>query len=257
MNRISAALALCFAAQLAADIIEVRRDADVYVEPNRRSERITRITLTDRTGPYTVPLAQAASENGYYKIRLPGEPIEGWVYKTFIRRFRDQHPSFRAYDRSLYRHWVDEDRDCQDTRQEVLVRDAKRRTVEFQDAQECTVSGATWLDPYSGESFANPKDLDVDHFVPLKNAHLSGAWAWSPERRREYANFLSDPVHLLAVKASENRRKGDKGPDKYLPPRAEFQCEYVRTWVKIKSDWDLTMTDTESATVQRILAKCR
>ena len=26
--------------------------------------------------------------------------------------------------------------------------------------------------------------------VPLKNAHLSGAWAWNPAMKEEYANYL-------------------------------------------------------------------
>jgi hypothetical protein len=100
------------------------------------------------------------------------------------------------------------------------------------------------------------KQLDVDRLVPLKNAHDSGAWAWSAARRREYANYLKFNRHLLAVSASENRKKGDKGPDRYMPPRKEYHCEYVRTWVKIKADWELEMTEAEGEAVQKILESC-
>lgn len=114
----------------------------------------------------------------------------------------------------------------------------------------------TWVDPYSGNTFGNPRQLDVDHMVPLKNAHESGAWAWSAARRRQYANDLSDPAHLLAVSASENRRKGAKGPDGYLPPATAFHCDYVRAWIRIKERWELTMTEDEGTTIDAVLRNC-
>ena len=81
------------------------------------------------------------------------------------------------------------------------------------------VESGDWFGAYTGESFTDPGDLDVDHMVPLENAHRSGGWAWSKERKAEYANDLSYANHLIAVQASANRRKGSKGPEEWKPPR--------------------------------------
>lgn len=239
-----------------ADSLEVRRDANVYKEPNSKSERVARIELKDRKGPYLVRLVDDSKVNGYYKIRLPGKTTEGWIYKASVRRYKGEHPQYVPYKRTLYKHWIDEDGDCQNTRAEVLIRDDDDGVVEFKGQDQCEVIGGTWFDPYTGQTFRVAKELDVDHVVPLKNAHESGAWAWSEERRKEYANYLKYNKHLLAVKASENRKKGDKGPDRYMPPRKAFHCEYVQVWVKIKEDWELEMTEAEGETVQKILAQC-
>ena len=40
--------------------------------------------------------------------------------------------------------------------------------------------------------------LDVDHVVPLAWAWNAGAWRWTPERRREFAN---DPASLAVEQA--------------------------------------------------------
>jgi hypothetical protein len=61
---------------------------------------------------------------------------------------------------------------------------------------------------------------------------------------------------LLAVKASENRRKADKGPDRHMPPDEAYRCDYVRTWVKIKRNWNLSMTGAERNAVDRVLSGC-
>ena len=59
------------------------------------------------------------------------------------------------------------------------------------------VSGS-W-DPYSGRTITDATKLDIDHMVPLKEAHQSGAANWSRECKRAYANDLDDPERLVAV----------------------------------------------------------
>lgn len=247
---------LCSPHLVSADYLEVRRNANVYKEPNRRSEQLTRLEVTDRQGPLLVPLLQDSKVNGYYQIRVPGRTDKGWIYKTLVRRYSGQHPAYRPYKRSLYRHWIDEDGDCQNTRAEVLIRDDDDGVVGFKPPDQCLVTTGIWLDPYTGETFTNAKHLDVDHVVPLKNAHESGAWAWSPQRRHAFANYLKDERHLLAVKASENRKKGAKGPDQYLPPLQSYHCEYVKVWLNIKQEWELEISEDEGEAIQKELSTC-
>ena len=56
-----------------------------------------------------------------------------------------------------------------------------------------------WLAPYTGTTVRLAGDLDIGHTVPLANAHKSGGWAWSAERKRAYANDLLFDGHLIAV----------------------------------------------------------
>ena len=56
--------------------------------------------------------------------------------------------------------------------------------------------------------FTDASLLDIDHLVPLKEAHESGGFDWDADRRRDYANDLSDPNTLIAVARGLNRQKG-------------------------------------------------
>jgi hypothetical protein len=158
------------------------------------------------------------------------------------------------YDRSLYKHWIDADDDCQNTRQEVLI--AESLVPATLDARGCSVVAGLWFDPYVAQIFNNPSDLDVDHFIPLAEVHRSGGDRWTPERRQEYANDL-DSSTLIAVSAAANRSKSDEGPDKWMPLNREFRCLYVATWVQVKRKWELAIDAGEQAAINEVIASCR
>jgi hypothetical protein len=147
------------------------------------------------------------------------------------------------YDRSEWQLWIDADSDCQDTRQEVLIEESL--IAPTLDPRGCRVLAGRWLDAYTGAVYTDPAELEVDHRVPLANAHRSGGWAWSQSRKREYANDLIDPEHLVAVSAAANRNKSDKGPDAWRPPSRENWCHYATAWRGVKQRWTLTLTAEE------------
>ena len=159
------------------------------------------------------------------------------------------------YDCGDWSHWRDADRDCQDARQEALIAESLAAVV-YESGDGCRVETGEWLGAYTGESFSDPSDLDIDHMVPLANAHRSGGWAWSKERKREYANDLSYANHLIAVKASANRQKGSKGPEEWKPPRREYWCQYAVDWTTIKATWELTATQSEADALREMLGTC-
>ena len=111
------------------------------------------------------------------------------------------------YDRSNWPHWSDADRDCQNTRHELLLTGSSI-SVTFKSDKQCNVLVGSWYDPYSNEIYTISKDLDLDHIVPLKFAHGHGADKWSRERKKQFAN---DYENLLLVNASLNRQKGANG----------------------------------------------
>ena len=93
-----------------------------------------------------------------------------------------------GFTRADYGSWIDIDKDCQDTRQEVLIRQSK--ITPTLDKKGCKVISGYWDDLYSGESFTNPKQLDIDHFVPLAEVDRSGGDKWSKEKKQAYSNDL-------------------------------------------------------------------
>ena len=161
-----------------------------------------------------------------------------------------------GYDRDEWRHWTDEDGDCQDTRQEVLIAESEV-PVAFEDGRECRVESGRWTDPYTGEVETEPGNLDIDHLVPLANAHGSGGHAWDAGRKRRFANELGDEDHLVAASRSANRSKGSDGPEDWKPPDRGYWCRYAASWIGVKSKWKLTATEEEFDALGEMLAGCR
>uniref|UniRef100_UPI003F4B976E GmrSD restriction endonuclease domain-containing protein n=1 Tax=Brachyspira catarrhinii TaxID=2528966 RepID=UPI003F4B976E len=159
--------------------------------------------------------------------------------KEISKTEKPKKETVTRYNRDDWGDWADEDNDGLNTRHEVLARESLVKPV---ISNNKVISGK-WYDKFTGKYFTNAKDLDIDHLVPLKNAHISGASNWSKEKKNEYYNYMKNENHLVAVSKGANRSKGDKSPVEWLPPNEEYQCEYVREWYKIKTDWGLTIEE--------------
>ena len=140
-----------------------------------------------------------------------------------------------GYDRSLFKHWIDEDKDGCNTRQEVLIEEA---IVKPKIGKKCVLSGGTWLSSYDNKTVkGSGSTLDVDHMVPLAEAWRSGAWQWTNAERQLFANDMMDSRVLIAVTASSNRSKSDRDLANWLPKASkEVVCDYVFNWIAVKLD---------------------
>jgi len=164
-----------------------------------------------------------------------------------------------GYERDLFGSpWSDVDRNGCDTRNDVLLRDLISRT--FQSSRDrCIIIEGVLIDPYSGERIefirgrVTSLAVQIDHVVALSNAWQTGAFRWSEEKRKRFAN---DPLNLLAVKGSLNSQKGDGDAATWLPPKKSFRCAYVARQIAVKLSYGLWLTSPEKGAMERVLAKC-
>ncbi|MEK6773245.1 MAG: DUF1524 domain-containing protein [Bdellovibrionota bacterium] len=154
--------------------------------------------------------------------------------------------------------WIDDNRDnnCLDTRGKILVKNS-RVAVTYSDAKRCIVATGEWLDPYTNQIFRKATDIQIDHFIPLKQAYTTGAWTWNQKYRCLYANFLFNEIQLLAVNGTENQKKSDNAPDEYMPPNKQIWCGYLANWLKVKLIWNLVMTPPEAKGIADIFAAAK
>ncbi len=155
------------------------------------------------------------------------------------------------YDRKLqFGRWINDanDETCYNTRALVLIRDSEKDVI-FKENNHCSVAAGHWNDPYTGQVFKTSEDIQIDHFIPLKNAYMSGAYKWNFKTRCLFANFLGSDYHLLSVNGTQNMKKGDRSPDKYIPPNSEYTCTYIKNWLSIKFLWGLRMTTSEAQAI--------
>ena len=163
------------------------------------------------------------------------------------------------YDRSDWRHWIDEDGDCQDARQE---------------SPHCRESGPGYLRdrpavpggsrtggtaPSPPSYVDDPEDLDIDHHGSPEERPPIGSVGLEPGHERGVRELSGGPEnHLIAVTASANRSKGAKGTGRVGAAGAMgYWCQYATDWAVIKEKWGLTMTPVESAeAVMDMLGTC-
>ena len=156
-----------------------------------------------------------------------------------------------GYERTLFKHWIDADKDKCDTRKEVLIQEA----VSIPKLSSgCVFNGGKWISAYDGLATTDYSTLDIDHMVPLSEAWRSGAWKWSPAQREAFANDLTDSRSLIAVTASLNRQKSDQDPSTWLP--LVDKCTYVSNGIAIKVRYSLTVDTAEATALTTLIASC-
>ncbi|HEY0636349.1 MAG TPA: HNH endonuclease family protein [Pseudonocardiaceae bacterium] len=150
-----------------------------------------------------------------------------------------------------------------DTRNDILARDLQPGTVNGRavpkrvEDNNCVVLEGVLADPFTGQTLHFTKKragaLQVDHVVALAAAWRAGASTWQPQVRQDFAN---DPRNLILVDGGTNQSKGDSTADEWLPPNADYHCEYARIVVTVKSAYGLSVTAAEQQALQSVLGRC-
>jgi hypothetical protein len=181
------------------------------------------------------------------------QPKKGQVSATGLlaglKVAKERHAG--SYAASRFTHWIDADRDGEDTRTEVLKAESTKKVTKGRDHR---VRTGRWVSAYDGRVLRTAAKLDIDHVVPLREAWTSGASAWSAKKRTAYANDTGYAASLVAVSKRAKRAKGAEEPNAYLPSKAGARCAYVRDYVAVKSRWRLTVDAEEKAALRTDLA---
>jgi len=116
------------------------------------------------------------------------------------------------YDRIKFNYDIDFDNDCETTRAEVLL---ERKISDVKLSKNCKVLTGKWIDEYTGEVLDNPRNVQIDHLISLKEAWELGACNWSQEKRTQFAN---DHLNLIVTSSEINMGKGAKTLNEWSPP---------------------------------------
>ena len=119
-----------------------------------------------------------------------------------------------------------------DTREAILFRDATTCTLTKRN-REIKIEGI-WTCRYSGQTIRHPKNIDVDHIVPVHYAKNNKIGIWTPATFQEFEN---DTDNLIAVDKSLNRSKRAKSIAKWTPPKGKSW--YRKRWKEICKKWNL------------------
>lgn len=185
-------------------------------------------------------------------------PVKGSVSdKTILlntlKNIKTANPTNDKTVNKDWNHWLGTP--C-DTRQSVLIRDAKNIFVK-KTSDECSILSGKWVSPYekdsSKASFTDPTQLAIDYIVPISYAEQHGAASWTVAKKTQFAN---DATNLTAVSPAVENAKKNQGPSSYMPENEDFQCRYAATWVSTTSKYDLTMTLQDKQEVEKIINKC-
>ena len=105
---------------------------------------------------------------------------------------------------------------------------------------------------YTGRTFANLSESDIDHVVAISEAHDSGLCAADMAKRRRFAQDL-DNLTLAAPRLNRHEKRA-KDAGEWMPP--QNRCWFARTVVAVKLKYGLTVDRREYEALATVIGQC-
>ena len=106
--------------------------------------------------------------------------------------------------------------------------------------------------PYTGRCFATARETDIEHIVPLSEAHDSGLCSGSAATK---ARFARDVLNVTLASPRVNRyEKGAKDAAEWQPRRNA--CWFVNRRLEVRRKYGLNIDSREVVAIERRLAGC-
>ena len=106
--------------------------------------------------------------------------------------------------------------------------------------------------PYTGQCFATSRETDIEHIVPLSEAHDSGLCSANAATK---ARFARDVLNLTLASPRVNRyEKGAKDAAEWQPRRNA--CWFVNRTLEVRRKYGLSIDRREAVAIERRLASC-
>jgi hypothetical protein len=186
-------------------------------------------------------LSSCLDSGGRLPKNYKGNSVKDTKIETYSKSKQYQNTNSKYSRKQFGSGWADLNKDCQNSRMETLISQSVGQ-IQYKSSKQCKVKSGKWISPFTGNTIYSASEIDIDHVVPLSWSWKHGSNAWSKEKRVKFAN---DPANLLSVEASLNRQKGDKGINKWLPPKNK--CQYIARFIIVYKTYDLKLTNSESS----------
>ncbi len=123
-----------------------QRESQSVVESPKTATAIPSTKLPSTPTP--APMGASISPTATSVPPKLTQPSSGLAFSLEINEMAADLPK---YDREDWKHWIDEDKDCQNTRHEVLIEESLK-AVTFKSDKQCQVATGEWLAPFTGDT---------------------------------------------------------------------------------------------------------
>jgi hypothetical protein len=111
--------------------------------------------------------------------------------------------------------------------------------------------GSIWS-PYTGRTFTNKRETEIEHIVARSEAHDSGLCAATAHTRQR---FSTDLLNLTLASPNVNgQQKRDHDAADWLP--LLNQCWFADRVVRVRQKYNLSIDRREAKALDRVLASC-